>query len=77
MTQVLSTSDHTSPSRSRAVPSDSLFSFLEAPASELQSVAHFSSFVKHGLGGGNVTDLQGALATERGLDASNQFTHPS
>ena len=38
VTQVLSASDHASPSCSRAVPSDSLFSFLEAPVSELQSV---------------------------------------
>ena len=68
MTQALSASDHTSPSRSRAVPSDSRVSFLEAPASELQSVALLSGCVQHVLGDGNLIDLHGALATERGLD---------
>ena len=73
----LSASDHTSPSRSRAVPFDSVFSFLEAPASELQSVALLSGYVQHVLGRGNLIDLHGALATERGLDATFQYTHPS
>ena len=76
VTQALSACDHTSPSRSRAVPSDSLFSFLEAPASELQSVALLSDCVQHVLGDENLIDLHGALATERGLDAPFQYTHP-